>query len=423
MSLTVLEFVQFLAPQLVRPGKDIVCPNWPADVFAICCALLDRSGAVRGLGTSFLCEQTKHRHTRVASIQESARQWRIAAGKDQPFQAVENLWKRAIVESADSEVSELCRFRAPRVVCSPACEALLELCAIADEAFAGVGIDPDTVAIEDWGNANPDSLAIIDFWRITDRLLSDAESDQNDFSLGASLCRDLSKNRIRVLPKAQPPANGLSVRSLTTYIALCPPVDVPVRWYQQWRGNFATDRKCNMLLVPWPLTVTPSQFADCKVDPENPSDGWFSYAPDSDWHAPVNKVKELLLKAKREVGDVDVVILPETAVTVEQHEQLKNFLSAKEIKVPLIAGVYTAADNETGHKFGTNHASISFPSEDNWDPDTTFSQYKHHRWKLDGSQIETYGLATQLDPQKNWWEGIELRERSLNFFVCAQVVM
>ncbi len=36
---------------------------------------------------------------------------------------------------------------------------------------------------------------------------------------------------------------------------------------------------------------------------------------------------------------------------------------------------------------------------------------------LDSLQIENYGLATQLRPQKFWWEGIELPHRNLHFFV------
>jgi hypothetical protein len=42
-------------------------------------------------------------------------------------------------------------------------------------------------------------------------------------------------------------------------------------------------------------------------------------------------------------------------------------------------------------------------------------QKKHHRWKLDKSQILQYGLASSLYPSANWWEHIAVGERSLGF--------
>lgn len=221
----------------------------------------------------------------------------------------------------------------------------------------------------------------------------------------------MSAKRLRVLPKAQPPTKGLSIRSLTTYISLCPSIDVPVNWYQYRRSQIASDRKCNLLLFPWPLIVKPSQFYDCELDPENDRVGWFGFKPESDWHAPVNKVKELLATARDEVGEVDIVVLPELALTAQQHAELVSFLSAR--KITLVSGVTEVASDG----IGKNYAAISFPGEDDWESETRIVQHKHHRWKLDGSQIESYRLTTQLNPQIDWWESIAVDDRELNFFV------
>jgi hypothetical protein len=43
-------------------------------------------------------------------------------------------------------------------------------------------------------------------------------------------------------------------------------------------------------------------------------------------------------------------------------------------------------------------------------------QRKHHRWKLDRGQIQRYRLADRLDPNKVWWENIDISDRSCNFF-------
>lgn len=423
MSLTILDFVKFIAPELIEAGRDVLCPIWPADVFAVCCSILHKSGAIRAVGTGYLCEQTKHRQQRIEEVRAIARQWRIAAGNEKSCEPISRLWETAVVGALSEEVAELASFDKPSTTKAAICDALVRLCCIADEAFAGVGINPDCETCENKTELQDDDIAEQDFWRISHNLLADVESDEEKFTLGATLCRDLSIHRVRVLPKAQPPSNGLSIRSLTTYLSLCPPVDVPVKWYQYWRSNFASERKCNLLLVPWPLVVSPSQFVDCRVDHTNEEVGWFTYRPDEDWHAPVNKVKSLLEKGQREVGEVDVVVLPEAAVTEKQYDELKQFLASQGI--PLIAGVCSAATQFTDSEgkvrcnFGKNFAALNIPFESSWKPNS-FIQHKHHRWKIDGSQIESYGIAAQLNPQKSWWEGIKLHERKLNFFALRR---
>ena len=44
------------------------------------------------------------------------------------------------------------------------------------------------------------------------------------------------------------------------------------------------------------------------------------------------------------------------------------------------------------------------------------SQKKHHRWRLDKPQIATYGLASSLRQNVQWWERHSIEQRELNFF-------
>jgi hypothetical protein len=44
-----------------------------------------------------------------------------------------------------------------------------------------------------------------------------------------------------------------------------------------------------------------------------------------------------------------------------------------------------------------------------------YSQQKHHRWKLDETQIIKYQLGGSLSPNKLWWEGIKLSRRKVTF--------
>lgn len=41
---------------------------------------------------------------------------------------------------------------------------------------------------------------------------------------------------------------------------------------------------------------------------------------------------------------------------------------------------------------------------------------KHHRWKLNKAQIQRYALSSALDPKANWWEGIPIAPRVVEFF-------
>jgi hypothetical protein len=45
---------------------------------------------------------------------------------------------------------------------------------------------------------------------------------------------------------------------------------------------------------------------------------------------------------------------------------------------------------------------------------------KHHRWRLDRSQIQTYALGSALDPTRGWWEHLEIMSRSLDVVVFRQ---
>jgi len=49
-----------------------------------------------------------------------------------------------------------------------------------------------------------------------------------------------------------------------------------------------------------------------------------------------------------------------------------------------------------------------------WEP-LALVREKHHRWKLNGSQISDYALG--LDKDKSWWENLTILSRSLDLIV------
>jgi hypothetical protein len=413
MALTVLDYIRFLAPELVSGSgsrERVRCPQWPGDAFAVACSLLQRSGALRSMGTSYLNRSGVELDARAKSIRLQAEDWRRHAARHQDYQVVKDLWKNGITKILRVPVGNIGCFDESSIDgCHGSCEALIELCSLADETFGGHGIlDLTERSI---GDLNDDQIADLDFKRMVDNLLL---NKHNRDRLGATLCYELDPQRVRVLPKAQPPQNGLSTRSLSAYIALCPPVNVPVRWIQNKSteiDGIASGDKCNLLLIPWPFTVVPSQFHDCNLDSQNRNVGWFGYTPMPDSHEPVKVVKALVEKANDSVGKPDIVVMPETSLTETQHLLVREYLASQ--RIPLIAGVIKTSS--VHDKLGENYAEVSFP--EGIEDLESIRQSKHHRWKIDSSQIECYGLANQLGLSRTWWEGISLEDRSINFFV------
>ncbi|MGH9760566.1 MAG: hypothetical protein ACREAC_06945, partial [Blastocatellia bacterium] len=43
------------------------------------------------------------------------------------------------------------------------------------------------------------------------------------------------------------------------------------------------------------------------------------------------------------------------------------------------------------------------------------AQDKHHRWKLNESQLRRYNLGQALTPPRDWWEAIKIRPRKVTF--------
>jgi hypothetical protein len=104
------------------------------------------------------------------------------------------------------------------------------------------------------------------------------------------------------------------------------------------------------------------------------------------------------------------VILPELALTPEDF-QLASEICAKR-GVFLIGGVAVPA--QPGSAFGINsvRTAIADPLGQIYSPNP---QNKHHRWQLDKSQVEKYGLESALDPSKTWWEATQMDRRRLTF--------
>ena len=218
----------------------------------------------------------------------------------------------------------------------------------------------------------------------------------------------LSPTRVRIVPKGHFSARGITIRSLSRYLALCYE-SVEVRWRSIEPGPAAERRDYNLLLVPWPLSVKAEDFRPAPPRLLENMDlerfGFFEFAPDPSLDCEL--VSSLLEAAVAESGRVDAVVFPEAAVYPEAIAGLEETLTRHGATF-LIAGV---RQPPTPAAFGRNYLHFGVRTATGW---SRYEQDKHHRWGLDEAQIRQYHLSRALQPKRLWWEAIDIRERTLH---------
>ncbi len=131
-----------------------------------------------------------------------------------------------------------------------------------------------------------------------------------------------------------------------------------------------------------------------------------------------NFIVSLAEEASKECGAIHGIVLPEMALDQPTYtalsRDLPNVLPELEI---FIAG----QSGETGGRPG-NFVSVTLyqqtePGRGSARRGIVSRREKHHRWKLDRSQVLDYGLEGILSPSLSWWEDIDLLSRRVDFSV------
>lgn len=359
-------------------------PQWPGDVFGVCMSALLVSGSYCQALSSWPPRAGTEEIGRWSKlVKEIGDRWR--SDWRNPPSEVTRLWEK-LVRASTVTLKDLRND-------TEAAQALLELCAISDETCAGVGVPPT--------ESTPQDV----FYFFADSLLSN-ESD------GATLCCEIHRSKLRVLPKMRTPQTGLTIRSLSHNLGLVMTNEMKPRWITRTFSPHSSEEgetSLNLLIVPWPPVVRPDQFFESKALPQemkNMSEdfGFFSFRQDEGEEV-VDLVKSLISAAKTKVDRIDGVVLPEAALTPKQHWAIRREV--------LAAGAFLIAGgglpSSPGLQRGENVVHIDLLGH------STFSQHKHHRWKIEGGQIAQYGLQSQLDENKSWWEHIDIGSRELLF--------
>ncbi|HYE14921.1 MAG TPA: hypothetical protein VD968_10815 [Pyrinomonadaceae bacterium] len=246
-------------------------------------------------------------------------------------------------------------------------------------------------------------------------------------------------DRCRVMPKRHNPNVGITLRSLSCNLAFHRS-SVEVVWRESGTNPLTQKidrdddepRRFYMLLLPWPLHVRSECFQPFTkqkpVSMNDASDGFFIYDPGDSLQE--RDILRPLLRAAQREGEVDMVVLPESAIHFKEVDIFQAALltstnpgSENPISA-LITGVREKPRGATFHRNAVYCKTAEkkergdgyyFPPGNINDMDQSFKQYKHHRWRLNRSQILQYGLSHKLSTRKNWWEGIKIGRRRVSF--------
>ena len=353
--------------------------SWPPDVFALTNLVLDHTEAYR-----FVVAPPRGRRWPAlpewgARVSDAAVAWRVAveAGATDPPPLVRRCFD-TVTRNRTMPLEQLRRGTGWATI-----TALLTLHAIADESCAGVASASTSAADRPFEQRA---------WELLQR--------------HGSLAR-LSPGRVRIVPKTHFSTHGITIRSLSRYLALCYE-SVEVRWRSIGPGPAARRSDHTLLLVPWPLSVSADDFRIASAVPLDNMDtdrfGFFEFDPDP---LDVGLVDSLLAAAVAQAGSVDAVVFPEAALWPDAIGELEHSLARHGASI-LIAGV---RDAPTASRPGRNYLHFGIRAESGWH---RYEQDKHHRWCLDERQIRQYHLTRSLPPGKLWWEAIDIRERALH---------
>jgi hypothetical protein len=237
------------------------------------------------------------------------------------------------------------------------------------------------------------------------------------------------------------------MRTLSHNLALVPPIGVvDLNWHREVRSFQENREPLNLLLVPFPYRISALSFEpqeghvrndvhqdqwSCMFDVhqrwlikggERPCDAMSSDDYKQSQSDILNFIDALIVQSQRDVGKIHGLLLPELAVNWPTYSELVKKLisdanrdgSKRQPLDFIICGSSTDWGDGKGNfvlvtTFSKNDAGKLIA--------TTYSQAKHHRWRLTESQISAYGLSAALDPHVVWWEAIEIPRREVGLTV------
>jgi hypothetical protein len=377
VGLTVQAHVQHVLPRIRTKRRD--CPAWPADVFAVSASLLTRKGVYASMLKKWPPKVGSS--TWVDEVRNIGKVWR-KVWPQTPSRIV-SCWN-ALLSKEETALREICNDR--QLV-----EDLVFLCACSDETCSRVGLPSPSDDFDEQA-----------FYVRAFELIEDGRH-------GSTLCEEVHPECVRVLPKMHTPQSGMTIRSLSLNLGLILADEIVPRWHYLPEQ---VGKAFNVLFVPWPLDVSDGDIRSCpsntnELDNMPDAFGFFTFSPRKRSDSVTTHLESLLASDELKSTKIHAVVYPELAVTDSEFESLRQIAQKEDFL--LICGV-RVEDDAAGYP--RNEVRVAAPDVQ------TIIQQKHHRWKLDGGQIDQYHLEIDLDPKKQWWEHIDISSREFMFYAA-----
>jgi predicted amino acid-binding ACT domain protein len=257
----------------------------------------------------------------------------------------------------------------------------------------------------------------------------------------ASLTLMADTSVVCVMPKVRVAAVGATLRNMTRNLALLPGHrEVRCRW------DFSPDvapsedlDTLDILLIPAPFELQGNNFVANRDANATLSElryykkGWETFRIEQTWIKGEKRASfiedclKLMERARQETACVNGVILPEYALDYDLFHELCTALKGIEKNLEFVIsgsssncrtddGEYRANENDEVPNLGNHVVSRVWYDRGREEVYIDNSRIKHHRWRLDRPQVETYALSTALNPKiENWWEDTPLGRREIHF--------
>jgi hypothetical protein len=429
--LTVEGGIRLIVPAGTRgTGNWHEYPQWPPDMFAIAAFLLEQSGSYAWLRPRYIESHFNIDVQRRQQLVDLGREWargdwflrsRSRAARRSGAK-VAQLWATLWANRA-RPLTELAARQAP-----PAWTmAALYLLIVADEASVGIGFFPPSkeFASEERKSEENRGGRFIQMLAMQRFFFPPGPNEPRTIARTHTVGWYADPNVACVLPKTRTPRVGCTVRSLSHHLSLLPGRgELRASWHV---NPTAADRPdvFNVLMIPFPYRISGNNF---RVTQRSDSSAWGSFDVAQRWlpqrasgvdaAAFTRFVLALIDAAHRDVDQVHGVLLPELALDPTCYRSLCRAVARK---LPHLHFLISGVRSETARAVrNTVQVTTFYPEQDSKTKNRRFVeviQSKHHRWRLDRDQIRRYSLGDALDPCREWWEGIDVHERELNFFV------
>lgn len=384
---SIREYLEFL----YRDRISLRTVDWPPDAFASAASLLERSGGYLAVGGQWPPQDPEYPEFQswAESVCETGRKWRQAAvaGSASP-KLVRSHWN--VVIRSNLQVQQIGQ---PGAESAAVRNSLLWILAAADEACEGVGIPGGEMT---------------EFQNLNLNLLLDQQASGSP----STLCKRISTSKLSVLPKLHTPQAGITIRSLSHHVALCPVTEIKPRWTWVSHPELHERRHgMNLLVVPWPLELEPTAFSRGGGTLSNlPSQfGFFEFRVRGGAPLNIELLRSLIQRASATVGPVDMIVFPELALVPDDMALLAQLIESLDPQPIIIGGMCIPGSD--GMCRNTSVTIVPMGKNRAF----ALSQDKHHRWLLDGNQVKQYGLGGVLDPTVDWWENAVMARRELGF--------